>query len=101
MKSVLFYDSKLKSVKTVLFRSFRETGDLTDFYCLMSICGRAYLSTLIDEISHVPFLTRFYVSQSLYCVFRYVLPHKRDRGMLQGFLVSVAYWTPCLGCFCG
>ena len=42
MKSVRFHDSKLKLVKTLLFRSFHESEAPTAGFCLAFICGRAY-----------------------------------------------------------
>ena len=44
MKSVRFYDSKLKLVKALLFRSFHETEAPTAGFCSVFICGRAYIS---------------------------------------------------------
>ena len=46
MKTVRFYDSKLKLVKALLFRSFHETEAPAAGFCSAFICGRSYTSVL-------------------------------------------------------
>ena len=43
MASVRFDDSKLKSVNSLIFCSFREIETPTAFHCFTFICERAYM----------------------------------------------------------